>query len=435
MSLPLARLSDQNPDVVASAVQLLAKYASCSSGGEDLVLDPVLHVQRQIHEGRLPQHFIYRGVMAPWLQVDILRVISRFGSYISSSLKYTDTISKLVETLLESDFSKETIVQMVISEAIETSTKVAALKSLIPLALKHISKFLQSKHNWVKHTGLDLLQKILIGNSRALTSHQEEIVLYCLEHPDTTIQLKTLSLLITICHRDNVKNIVNSVLVYLKKNKSVLQKDFAAQHQILNLERAIEELSDDLDWKTNSLLRLLQCSGDETRRRIVEHLKFLLSPYRVPATEHAQELVPAAEHAQELVPATEHAQELVPAAEHAQELVPAAEHAQELVPTTEHAQELVPTTEHAQELVPTTEHAHELVPTTHAKELIRVRGKICKLLENLIESGVRNPVIVELLGKPSIENNIMEGGYFLELSHFHNVRGGQLSNPKPRNLF
>jgi len=197
-----------------------------------------------------------------------------------------------------------------------------------------------------------------MSNSRALTSHQEEIVLYCLEHPDTTIQLKTLSLLITICHRDNVKNIVNSVLVYLKKNKSVLQTDFAAQHQILNLERAIEDLSDDLDWKTNSLLRLLQCSGEETRRRIVEHLKFLLSPYRVPATEHAQEL---------------------------------------LVPAAEHMEELVPTAEHMQELVPAAEHALELVHITHAKELIRVRGKICKLLDNLIESGVRNPVIVELL--------------------------------------
>jgi len=68
-----------------------------------------------------------------------------------------------------------------------------------------------------------------------------------------------------------------------------------------------------------------------------------------------------------------------------------------LVPAAEHAQELVPTTEHAQELVPATEHAQELFPTTHAKELSRVRGKICKLLDNLIESGVRNPVIVELL--------------------------------------
>ena len=42
---------------------------SCSSGAASLILDPVLHVQRQITSGRLPSEFNYKGFLAPWLQV------------------------------------------------------------------------------------------------------------------------------------------------------------------------------------------------------------------------------------------------------------------------------------------------------------------------------------------------------------------------------
>jgi len=126
-------------------------------------------------------------------------------------------VTEIFQNILGLEFSKENMVQVLISEAIMAVSKLDCLKPFTTLAIKKISKFLQSKNNQVKYCGLDLLQQIFRCNPPELNGTQENNVIFCLEHTDLSIQLKTFNLLITICNKENCEKIINSLLVYIKK--------------------------------------------------------------------------------------------------------------------------------------------------------------------------------------------------------------------------
>ncbi|XP_023338713.1 uncharacterized protein LOC111709310 isoform X1 [Eurytemora carolleeae] len=296
------------------------------------------------------------------MQVDILRIISKFNKIINTNSNIQTSISKIVEKYLDEEFSKELINQVLLAQAILLVSALDSTQHFSTRALKHVSRFLQSKQNHVKHTGLSLLETIFRRNPPELTETQEANVLFCLEHPDPAIQNKTFDILILIANSDNLKKLVESVLNFLKrsnKNNSEpraavytkLQKDSSLENSqafIIRLYSVIDKYSQDLDWKTSSILRLVQCSKGATKDIMVENLKYILSPQ----TKIIQD-------------------------------------------------------------------------SDTEKELDSVRKKISKLLNNLVRSGVRNPVVLELLvwtkAEFVLQENVQETtdvilGYIGELS-------------------
>jgi len=324
----VGRLGDEDPSVVATAVKLLAKYLKVDPEIGPAVIDPLLHVQKQIFEKRFPPDFTYRGQCCPWVQIDILRVLSNLNTLLNTDQQLAHSVSGIIEKLLDVEFSKETILQVVLSETIVAVTKLDALSNQIPSTLKHVSKFLQNKHHHVKYAGLVLLHNIFTVSPPTLSASQEEAVLMSVAHPDPAIQRKSLALLTAIASKDNAKSVVDAILVHLKKTNSSKTKDMADrkvdctgnEKLVQDVYRIVMSLSDDLDWQTSSILRLIQSSRGETRGNMVENLKFLISPTSFnKKTDAVKEI-----------------------------------------------------------------------------ELKKVRRKIKKLLNNLVESGVRNPVILEL---------------------------------------
>ncbi|XP_023338714.1 uncharacterized protein LOC111709310 isoform X2 [Eurytemora carolleeae] len=253
------------------------------------------------------------------MQVDILRIISKFNKIINTNSNIQTSISKIVEKYLDEEFSKELINQVLLAQAILLVSALDSTQHFSTRALKHVSRFLQSKQNHVKHTGLSLLETIFRRNPPELTETQEANVLFCLEP---------------------------RAAVYTK-----LQKDSSLENSqafIIRLYSVIDKYSQDLDWKTSSILRLVQCSKGATKDIMVENLKYILSPQ----TKIIQD-------------------------------------------------------------------------SDTEKELDSVRKKISKLLNNLVRSGVRNPVVLELLvwtkAEFVLQENVQETtdvilGYIGELS-------------------
>jgi len=275
----IAALSDQDPNVVSCAIQIISNKLVCNSSSCVDVLPPVLHVYKQIHEGRFPPDFIYKGMSAPWTQVYIIRCLAKMNSTINGEARSKVAVRQIFQNILSIEFSKETIVQVVLSECIIAVTKLDALSSLLPSALKIVSKFLQSKNNQVKYCGLDLLKQIFTSNPPVMNSSQEDNVIFCLEHPDLSIQIKTFNLLITITNQSNCNKIMNSILTYIKKTVARKEKKScdAVEEQIDRIYKVIMKHSQSLDWTVEALLRLIQCSKGRVQRNLLEHLKLILS--------------------------------------------------------------------------------------------------------------------------------------------------------------
>lgn len=216
---------------------------------------------------------------APWTQVYIIRCLAKMNSTINEDTKTKVTVRQIFQNILSIEFSKETIVQVVLSEAIIAVTKLDSLSSLLPSALKIVSKFLQSRNNQVKYCGLDLLKQIFTCNPPVMNSSQEDNVIFCLEHPDLSIQLKTFNLLISITNQRNCNKIMNSILTYVKKTVSLKEKKSceAVEEQIDRIYKVIMKHSQSLDWTVEALLRLIQCSKGRVQRNLLEHLKLILS--------------------------------------------------------------------------------------------------------------------------------------------------------------
>eukprot|EP00088_Acartia_fossae_P023481 TRINITY_DN2449_c0_g1_i7.p1 TRINITY_DN2449_c0_g1~~TRINITY_DN2449_c0_g1_i7.p1 ORF type:complete len:898 (+),score=146.49 TRINITY_DN2449_c0_g1_i7:52-2745(+) len=354
----ITALSDQDPTVVSTAIQILSKKLVQStilgdnlpsspesdSCDNDSIIGPLLHVYKQIHESRFPRDFVYKGLAAPWTQVHIMRCLSSMNSTINSNARSVVAVTEIFQNVLGLEFSKETIVQVLISEAIKAVGKLDCLKPFLSLAIKNVSKFLQSKNNQVKYCGLDLLQQLFQSRPPVLTAPQEDNVIFCFEHPDLPIQIKTLNLLISIINKENHEKILNSILVYMKKTGSSNDERRleCVEENVPKIHAVVNKFCDSLDYTVDSLLRLIQCSRDHVQRDLVEHLKLLISSSQSTHRNSSKQSTP----------------------------------------------------EHLADNFQTIDLASE--EGYSEAELTKVQLKFCQLMHKLVESGVKNAVIIEL---------------------------------------
>ena len=180
-----------------------------------------------------------------------------------------DGVKQVLGVVLEEQ-SSEMVFQALLYECVLTVSVLECTKPLVAAGLQRVSGFLQSKHNNVKYMGLAVLEIVFKNNPPRLSSQQESCVLSCLDHPDLSMQRKTLSLLVVLANKKNVKSVVDTIIGYIKKEG---RSHSELIDQVVEL---VTMFQDSLDWYTSSLLRLIQVSRGKQSETSIEKLKFLL---------------------------------------------------------------------------------------------------------------------------------------------------------------
>ncbi|XP_036773684.2 AP-4 complex subunit epsilon-1 isoform X2 [Manis pentadactyla] len=206
-------LCDRDVGVMAASLHIYLRMIKENSSGYKELTGSFVTILKQVVGGKLPVDFNYHSVPAPWLQIQLLRILGLLG-------KDDQRTSELMYDVLD--------------------------ESLRRAELNHNVTY-----------GLKALTYVIQQDPTLALQHQMTII-ECLDHPDPIIKRETLELLYRITNAQNITVIVQKMLEYLHQSKE--------EYIIVNLVGKIAELAEkyapDNAWFIQTMNAVFSVGGD-----------------------------------------------------------------------------------------------------------------------------------------------------------------------------
>ncbi|CAM5145245.1 unnamed protein product [Eretmochelys imbricata] len=225
-------LCDRDVGVMAASLHIYLQMIKKNASGYKDLTESFVTILKQVVGGKLPIDFNYHSVPAPWLQIQLLRILGLLGrdDPRTSELMY----DVLDESLRRAEINHN-ITYAILFECVQTIYTICPKSDLLEKAAKCIGKFVLSPKINLKYLGLKALTYVIQQDPNLALQHQMTII-ECLDHPDPIIKRETLELLYRITNGQNVTVIVQKMLDYLRQSKE--------EYTIINLTGKIAELAE-----------------------------------------------------------------------------------------------------------------------------------------------------------------------------------------------
>uniref|UniRef100_A0A131YJB9 AP-2 complex subunit alpha n=1 Tax=Rhipicephalus appendiculatus TaxID=34631 RepID=A0A131YJB9_RHIAP len=243
-------LADPEVNVVSSAAQCIRACAKDNGGEIGHLCTPLLDVLSQLRLKRVHSDYEFGGISAPWLQLTLLGALG----HLQLDTEQTKNVLSTLKEILDSRIVNQTIYYAILWESLNTLSKVLAAGSpLQKSAIDCIAKMLHSNSTDLNYSGVDALERVLAKccPSEAVTC--QDVIIDCLHHPDESVRIKTLNLLITMANATNVAAIVNRVMKYASTSVDYAVRSFVCE-KIIHL---LKLYSDDIRWCATTFVNLL----------------------------------------------------------------------------------------------------------------------------------------------------------------------------------
>ncbi|KAJ8002541.1 hypothetical protein DPEC_G00159980 [Dallia pectoralis] len=207
-------LCDKDPGVMTASLHIYLQLVKESPESyKDLTVSFVT-ILRQVVGGKLPMDFNYHTVPAPWLQIQLLRILAYLG-------KEDQSTSELMYDVLDESLRRaemnHNITYAILYECVKAIYTVYPKTELLEKAVKCIGNFVLSPKINLKYLGLKALTYVVTQDPNLALPHQITII-ECLDHCDIIIKRATLELLFRITNVQNVTVIVEKMLEFLRQS-------------------------------------------------------------------------------------------------------------------------------------------------------------------------------------------------------------------------
>ncbi|XP_037766103.1 AP-4 complex subunit epsilon-1 isoform X3 [Chelonia mydas] len=221
-------LCDRDVGVMAASLQIYLQMIKKNASGYKDLTESFVTILKQVVGGKLPIDFNYHSVPAPWLQIQLLRILGLLG-------KDDPRTSELMYDVLDESLRR------------------AEINHNITYGLKALTYVIQQDPN--------------------LALQHQMTIIECLDHPDPIIKRETLELLYRITNGQNVTVIVQKMLDYLRQSKE--------EYTIINLTGKIAELAEkyapDNEWFIQTMNAVFSVGGDVMHSDIPNNFLRLLA--------------------------------------------------------------------------------------------------------------------------------------------------------------
>ncbi|KAL2300677.1 hypothetical protein Nmel_013562 [Mimus melanotis] len=262
-------LCDRDAGVMAASLHIYLQMIKENSSGYKDLTGSFVAILKQVVGGKLSADFNYHSVPAPWLQIQLLRILGLLG-------KDDPRTSELMYDVLDESLRRaeinHNITYAILFECVQTIYTIYPKSELLEKAAKCIGKFVLSPKINLKYLGLKALTYVIQQDPNLALQHQMTII-ECLDHPDPIIKRETLELLYRITNGQNVIVIVQKMLDYLKESKE--------EYAIINLVGKIAELADTYapnnEWFIQTMNAVFSVGGDVVHSDIPNNFLRLLA--------------------------------------------------------------------------------------------------------------------------------------------------------------
>ncbi|KAG5839414.1 hypothetical protein ANANG_G00204720 [Anguilla anguilla] len=238
-------LCDKDPGVMTASLHIYLQMIKESPDSFKELTASLVAILKQVVGGKLPVEFNYHSVPAPWLQIQLLRMLALLG-------KEDQSVSELMYEVLDESLRRaeinHNITYAILYECVKTIYTIHPKSELLEKAAKCIGKFVLSPKINLKYLGLKALTYVVQQDPNLALQHQMTII-ECLDHPDPIIKRETLELLYRITNGQNVSVIVQKMLDFLRQSKD--------EHTTIDLIKVKEEYLVVMVWVLVELRSIL----------------------------------------------------------------------------------------------------------------------------------------------------------------------------------
>ncbi|KAM6352626.1 AP-4 complex subunit epsilon-1 isoform 3-T3 [Alca torda] len=221
-------LCDRDAGVMAASLHIYLQIIKENSSGYKDLTGSFVTILKQVVGGKLPIDFNYHSVPAPWLQIQLLRILGLLG-------KDDPRTSELMYDVLDESLRR------------------AEINHNITYGLKALTYVIQQDPN--------------------LALQHQMTIIECLDHPDPIIKRETLELLYRITNGQNVIVIVQKMLDYLKESK----EEYAIISLVGKIAELAEKYAPDNEWFIQTMNAVFSVGGDVVHPEIPNNFLRLLA--------------------------------------------------------------------------------------------------------------------------------------------------------------
>lgn len=262
-------LCDKDPGVMSASLHIYLQMIKENPEGYKDLATSFVTILKQVVGGKLPMDFNYHSVPAPWLQIQLLRILSLLG-------KNDQSTSELMYEVLDESLKRaeinHNITYAILYECVKCIYTIYPKTDLLEKAAKCIGNFVLSTKINLKYLGLKALTFVVQQDPKLALQHQMTII-ECLDHPDVIIKRETLELLFRITNAQNVTVIVEKMLDFLRMSKD----DYTTIDLVGKVAEIAEKYAPDNKWFIETMNTVFSSGGDTIQPDIPNSFLKLLS--------------------------------------------------------------------------------------------------------------------------------------------------------------
>lgn len=248
-------LGDKHHGVQLGAVALVTEMCGGSQDAldEGRRLVPIIVRQLKALLGSIssPEHEV-AGINDPFLQVAILRLLRIVAR---GSQEAADELNDVLTHVATQTDGAKNVGTAILYECAVTALAIPSEQALRVLAINLLGKFLGNKDNNVRYVALATLSAAVITEAPSVQRHRTT-VLECLKDDDISIRRRALDLSFALINENNYRPIVTEILRFLPGADLEFKSSI-----VYRLSAAITLFGDGVEWRVDSMLRVLSLGG------------------------------------------------------------------------------------------------------------------------------------------------------------------------------
>ena len=174
------------------------------------ILPDVMNIANLILQGQAKSEYYHLKALAPFVLVNVFTLFQNMAPHMP---QLSNEIADIIINTLQNGINETSSFSAILYEAIRTCIVIGLID--IPQLKGAISLFMSSENQDYKYIGLGVLSAI-----PDFADAFQGTIIDCLDHPDSTIRLRTLSLLHSMANENNSQIIIVNMLKFFQKTKN-----------------------------------------------------------------------------------------------------------------------------------------------------------------------------------------------------------------------
>ncbi|XP_066270284.1 AP-4 complex subunit epsilon-1-like [Branchiostoma lanceolatum] len=262
-------LCDRDPGVMGASLNIFYDLIKEDAEKHRDLTNTFACIMKQVIGGKLTNDFTYHSVPAPWIQVQLLRIMGMLGA---GHKKNSEQIYAVLDETLDKSEINHNIGYAVLYECVRTVTAIHPNPALLEKAAERIGRFLRSNNNNLRYLGITALTSMLPVLPGVAGEHQM-VVIECLDDPDETLQRKTLDFLYRMTGPTNVMVICDRLLSHL----STTADTYLKSDLVTKITQLAERFAPSNEWFITTMNRVFELGSDLVPNDVAQNLPLLLA--------------------------------------------------------------------------------------------------------------------------------------------------------------